>query len=294
MTNPINIDSCGVNFTFDSPIISDVDSYRDFAGHIIPRIRTQYNERKPTFSVTMTPSPNSSMSIENGNMMLEGSYNIGQLTMDGVMLSSMYLEKILNNLGMYSLHSSAVTKDGKGILLIGNSGAGKTTVAHSLSKNAGYTMISGDRTVVSDDRIIGGTEVHKFRKGTLAHESGNENQNGSQRSEFVKLHGDAIVDEPTLDQIILVERKEGDPNYRELIDDEKFLRLYENADYFRNVFPNVILGQKKPLPWRATWDEDAKRIAYVTELVKSVPAYHLSGNLEDITRMISEGRHMRG
>ncbi len=69
--------------------------------------------------------------------------------------------------GMFTCHSACVEKDGKAILLLGDAGAGKTSVAVNLCVNHGFNLISNDQTVigVDENQIIayGGTKFINLR-----------------------------------------------------------------------------------------------------------------------------------
>lgn len=63
-------------------------------------------------------------------------------------LASRLIELENQEKNMFTLHSSAVEKDGKGIVLMGSSGSGKTTSAVDLCLNHGYNLVSGDLTLL--------------------------------------------------------------------------------------------------------------------------------------------------
>lgn len=78
-----------------------------------------------------------------------------------------FLEKQFGEMGMCSCHSACVAKNGKATLLVGEAGAGKTSLAVNLCNNYGYSMISNDMTLIGkeDDTIYayGGTKFINLR-----------------------------------------------------------------------------------------------------------------------------------
>lgn len=77
------------------------------------------------------------------------SYPYDELTDKNIAYLSKYLiEKQLGEMGLATCHSACVTKDGKAILLLGNAGAGKTSVALNLCLKKGYSLMSNDKTVI--------------------------------------------------------------------------------------------------------------------------------------------------
>ena len=62
------------------------------------------------------------------------------------------------NRGAVVLHGTAAVRDGRAILITGLKGAGKSTVLLELVEHFGYTVLSGDKTLVRRD-ALGGTVV---------------------------------------------------------------------------------------------------------------------------------------
>ncbi len=64
------------------------------------------------------------------------------------------------------MHAACVSKNGKGILLIGDSGAGKSTLAYACAR-AGWTYTSDDTSYLINDskppRVIGHSHRARFR-----------------------------------------------------------------------------------------------------------------------------------
>lgn len=90
------------------------------------------------------------------------------------------MQYILQTKGIYVLHSSAVCKDRKSIILWGGSGAGKTSIAIYLCQNYGFKFISNDSTLISIDHtgnlVVVGTlkKRIKFREYSIQFEGKGE------------------------------------------------------------------------------------------------------------------------
>lgn len=86
------------------------------------------------------------------------------------------MQYILQTKGIYVLHSSAVCKNEKSIILWGGSGAGKTSMAIYLCQNYGFKFISNDSTLISIDDsgklVVVGTlkKKIKFREYSIQFE----------------------------------------------------------------------------------------------------------------------------
>ncbi|MGA3048838.1 MAG: aldolase [Terracidiphilus sp.] len=88
---------------------------------------------------------------------------------------SNFLEKVVYLLlgasVVTDLHAACVSKNGKGILLIGDSGAGKSTLAYACAR-AGWTYTSDDTSYLVNDsiipRVIGHAHRARFRPSAKA------------------------------------------------------------------------------------------------------------------------------
>lgn len=78
-----------------------------------------------------------------------------------------FLEKQFGEMGLCSCHSACVSKDGKATLLVGEAGAGKTSLAVNLCNNYGYSLISNDMTLIGKENdtiyAYGGTKFINLR-----------------------------------------------------------------------------------------------------------------------------------
>lgn len=67
---------------------------------------------------------------------------------DMVYLVLLVFSRELNKRGKYIIHCAAVEKNGECVLIAGEPGAGKTSIALGLCLNYGYKLVSNDRTVI--------------------------------------------------------------------------------------------------------------------------------------------------
>jgi hypothetical protein len=73
--------------------------------------------------------------------------------------------------GKSSCHSACVIKNNKALLLLGDAGAGKTSVAINMCKNNGYSLMSNDMTLIGVENknlyAYGGTKNINLRYGSV-------------------------------------------------------------------------------------------------------------------------------
>ena len=69
---------------------------------------------------------------------------------------------------MYFVQSSVVKYDDThSIMLLGDPNSGKTSMAYSLMKNYGYSLISNDNVLINSNKTICGTKDVQMRYGAI-------------------------------------------------------------------------------------------------------------------------------
>ncbi|HMO01547.1 MAG TPA: hypothetical protein PKD37_05310 [Oligoflexia bacterium] len=73
--------------------------------------------------------------------------------------------------GKTTIHAAAVSKNGKGVLILGKQGSGKTSITLELCRKYGYSLIGNDLVLISSQNNIGylygGTKVFRIRATTI-------------------------------------------------------------------------------------------------------------------------------
>lgn len=90
---------------------------------------------------------------------------------DLLFLSYLLLEWQLHRNGLITLHAAAVERDGSALLLLGHSGAGKTTTAIRLCRDYGCRLIGNDLVVVGgpgDPQALCGTTHVRLRHSSVS------------------------------------------------------------------------------------------------------------------------------
>jgi len=107
--------------------------------------------------------------VQDGGLLIADFFDVGVLVMDGVQgradgylikpetidanlieyLFHLALIELLRRRGLYTIHATALEKHGRGVLIPGNSGRGKTTSFISLLRS-GYRYLSDDHPLIRD------------------------------------------------------------------------------------------------------------------------------------------------
>ncbi len=198
-----------------------------------------------------------------------------------------FVNLLLNQTDRYILHSSAVSGSDKGILFLGESGSGKTTIALDLCEHAGFQLLSGDLSVIQSrpgeqPTIVGGTNEVLIKKVNAQYHSFN---GAPYHDDYVLVSSPNPFPtiNPPLSAIYLVKI---DISAKELSSYEikprkaKILLSEALSTYIRAS--NILWIPERPVYYPSFDNEDlfTKRAVALDNLVASVPALYINGSLK--------------
>ena len=230
------------------------------------------------------------------NFLIQGDYSTRQLALDAIMLTSYLGEILAIKDTSCSFHSSAVS-DGENIILIaGPAGSGKTTTLVKACEE-GLNLYSTGRTIIKDDLAIGGTKYLLMREGTLNYDFKKScdgivvNPESGPWDRIVGVSPESVdfpVDEgeKKIKDIVLLRRGNHGLKKYTLKKDTALLRLYENLLHFVDVYPNMILGQKEPMPRFLQGSYRKEILKYAKYLAEEISLTVLAGNMDEISNEI--------
>jgi energy-coupling factor transporter ATP-binding protein EcfA2 len=165
-------------------------------------------------------------------------------------------EAVRNSEGQYTLHASAMAKDGKGVMFLGARGSGKSTMCQELIARE-WDYVSDEHTVLQGRNIIGGCTVSVPREGEVISVQG-------LRSLEVAL----VVTPKLSERDVLLEDRWGEWLAS--------LKLYEEAsEIIRGI--GIRLGSAPLMPLD-TERGAASRLEWAKEFTSSVPFVFAEGN----------------
>jgi hypothetical protein len=150
-----------------------------------------------------------------------------------------------DNHSIYSVHGACLDVRGKGVCILGGSGAGKTTHTYGLLRSPKVRVVSDDwfyARVYGEDILAYGSEKNFYIRAELA-KIWNDFEWLVQKASF-DAEGRAVVDLrwaigkgrilplTTLGAIILLKRDPADKRLMRDLDQEEALRIIEENDYF--------------------------------------------------------------
>ncbi len=234
---------------------------------------------------------------------------------DATIVTSRFLERALNQQSIYSVHGCGVSYEGKSILFIGETGAGKTTTGlYACLSDPELGFIGGNRLFLNgDNKIIGGVRSISVRTGSLTTEFSmfpHVKEVAAFKGINCELSSKKVLMDPTdfhittepvypseISAILIVKKiptpllvtridttqvedysiKEYRSNY-----DEFFKVLYESAAEFSEHFPLVLPGAQLPHPEIFSYGMKLRRAEFVRTLAAKSSVSHVEGNLKDI------------
>ncbi len=116
------------------------------------------------------PNGNGSITLVYGDKRLAPKAEQGRyLQRDLVWIALPLLEQSRQAGGQYLVHGSAVDVDGKGVLFIGPTHSGKTSLAATLGFGYGYNIIATEHALLGPQGIEGGTHIMELYRGLKNH-----------------------------------------------------------------------------------------------------------------------------
>jgi len=279
---------CEIGIYYFSNSIS-CDEFEKYARHFLPLYSNLvFKYCISTLNVKVEKGENM-LHYKKDGFILSGSYDHHQLLMDIVLLLSRYIEFELNKLLFFSIHSSCISINSKAFLFLGPSASGKTiTVAACNRKNPEIIVLSGERSIIKGEYVVGGTTTLSFRNGSLINDF--PEFNNYVLSEHDPWLSYSLIDYPPsvfsqsykIGAFIFLKVCNEKFRFSKFNAPDPFWKLYEQIAHFAEVFPLIVAGQKKPLPSFYSAKIAKNRIVYTENLVKTIPLYSLSGCFRDI------------
>ena len=221
------------------------------------------------------------------------------LAIDTILAISKFVERKMNEAGIFSMHSSGIAFGKYGGIVIGDAGSGKTISAiKSCLLNREFRIISGNRVVVQGSNIVGGAPLLRPRVGPLISlpkvgelvKSGNIWERDSKITVMPEELG---VKRQTsypvkLKAIFKVKVLDGKLKVKESVENsaENFEKLYSCLSEFSDRFPVAAYGPRIPYPEMFGLKLRKKRALKAEFLAKSYGIISLEGNFDSIIKYL--------
>lgn len=228
---------------------------------------------------------------------------------DLVYLAMSMFANDLQRKNLYFIQSSVVKyDDNHSIMLIGDPNAGKTSMAYSLMKEYGYSLISNDNVLVDANRTICGTKDVQMRYGAIKaffpeilpyvdvpkeDEGRDEWDIKLYINDYLLRQGFGTDDESIITDIYnITTYKNGDTFIREREHIDEILLMYEHLTKQIRSNRYAIVSMDYPIPSFEDEGYMCDRYAIAKKVASDVNIYDAKGTIKSLTRKIGE-RHER-
>lgn len=163
----IEVLGCKVRYVSDKPLLDYFIKHKDFMEFYDASIIANSDDVVYTIEYHDNEDKSKKPIIVIDKKMIIN-YPKNELTESNILyLGVSFLEKQFGEMSVCSCHSACVVKEGEGTLLIGEAGAGKTSLAVNLCQKYGYSLLSNDMTLIGENDgniyACGGTKFLNLR-----------------------------------------------------------------------------------------------------------------------------------
>ncbi len=298
----------GVNIYSESSRVVEL-----LKGNFVPfipewRIEKQENEEIPRLECVF--SNYQEIKVDKGNnFFISGPFEEFYKSYTIPYLIHYILESERAKKGKATIHAAAVSKNKKGVLILGKQGSGKTSITLELCRKYGYSLIGNDLVLAGLQEnvgyLYGGTKIFRLRAATI------KDYNKDLRSFFEPGGNDEWT------QIAIIEPKKigvyieksfvpihaiyyvhlYPPGHEFVVKevDKLFSRIYLYqifSEYIRGSAIIPLVGKdlrfSDYIPSLDTWDAFEKRIRFINWIIKNKNYKYIAGDMASICAFIDK------
>ena len=214
---------------------------------------------------------------------------------DIAVLVARAMEFVYVQTGRYSLHAATVTDGDRAVVLTGEPGSGKTTVAVALCRRYGLKLVAQDRTLMDGDTVVGGAKRPALSDRVLREDIGVDPATVTRHDTAGDLDPASLdVELPAAEtavpvaRVIHLDRIAAPVEQGELDAATARIQLARRGAFFARLHPTLLTGPGITVPVLESDDDAARRLAAVERLVETAPVSTLVGRLDPVVDAVSE------
>lgn len=281
----MTVDSHGCRVKFQSP--TDIDGLREAIRHHIPDVCFKSPDETPpaAYNVTVgTGRPNLGVG-QCGCRLTVPNDRIDPA--DIAVLIARAMEFVYVQGGYYSLHSAAVTDGDRSVVLTGEPGSGKTTIAVALCRRYGLSLQSQDRTLMNGKSVVGGTKRLALSPRVLSTDLGVDPAAVTRQEPVNDIDPEAlsvaVSEEATpVASVIQLDRVNAPTEWGTLDTATARIQLSRRGAFFARIHPTLLVGPQITVPVVESEADAARRLENVDELVAATGCSTLVGQLDSV------------
>jgi len=277
----------------------------------IPEWRVEKCEAKNALSLKCVFSSQQAIEAqENGNFFISGPFKEFSEAYTAPYLIHYILESERARRGKATIHAAAVSKDGKGILILGKQGSGKTSITLELCRKYRYSLVGNDLVLAGIKEnagyLYGGTKFFRLRGTTIKNYNqdlerffkSNEKNDEWTRIATVKPKEIRVATEKSIvpiQAIYYVHLYPSSQNFVAKEIDQLFSRVYLYqifSEYIRGSAIVPLVGRDlKFSNYLPSLDNEAafkKRVEFINWIINNKNYKYVAGQLADICTFINQ------
>lgn len=303
----IYIETSGANVLYRSdinlkPFFESQKDLLDFPGLKI------YNIIPCNFCNVVSYTDSIEKKIECFDNMINIYYPKEELTAASIVyMGYILMEKQRGLNGLVTIHSACVEKNGEGILLLGRSGSGKTSLVTNLCMDYDYSLIGNDRCIIGIEndelKVFSGTKYMFYRyesvKRNLPHllkffpDSNKDSWLRKQKVSTDDLNIELCFDKVPLKKAYLLHIDENSSTLYNENGDIPANRLYLNellSMYIRGIYTTFSDKNFRAKGYIPSYDNVLcynNRVLIIDGIMDDLNLEYISGNLHDVSNYIN-------
>lgn len=246
---------------------------------------------------------------ENSNFFISGSFEEFSQSCTLPYFIHYILERERAKKGKATIHAAAVSKNGKGVLILGKQGSGKTSITLELCREYGYSLVGNDLVLTGLQKgtgyLYGGTKVFRVRATTIKDYNKDlekffkpSSNDEWTRITIIRLGEIQVMAERSvvpIQAVYYVHLYPPGHNFIAKEADKLFSRVYLYqifSEYIRGSAIIPLVGKdlrfSDYIPPFDTGDAFAKRIKFINWIIDNKNYKYIAGELTDICNFIDK------
>ena len=264
----------------------NIDNIIFWLERFCPALKILEESKEYNLSIECRISFENKLVESNGNYILFGKYNNNCESYLAKFVTQVFAKLIIED-DFLIVPAACVENEEKNVVLImGDFGQGKTSVAHELIKNKKFKMISDNYVIIKNNKVIGSTKHLSVRKENIHYLKENDLKYFFEKDGrfFYKRESEEILKSDILG-IIVPFINNGDNNFHIFSDEEKIWFLYGKLSRIFNG-ETVLFDGSVPSPVMNNTQISQKILKITSELLKEIYIHYTSSSIEKIAEYI--------